>query len=341
MISGLIVGILFGFLWKRGKICATGLIRDVYLEKQKFNLVLIFTLIFVQAFVYQLMVGFGVIPPANFKTFPLIAVMLGSFMFGFGAVMCNGCITASLVKLGDGRLTGLVSILAFTPAAYLAKQGALSPITKKLHSIAVVPIPQVQTQPFVLAAVSGVISAYLVYRLVKSVKAFHPKYALPAKYDGFLHQLCEKVWHKETVVVCMALVMAAAFYFSNQNGRNGGFGITGPLLSWLNFIMAGKKIGFASMLVLGIVAGSFIASILTKEFSFLGTNLSSIITAIIGSMLMGIGSIWAQGCLLGNGLVGTAQFSLRSWIGLVFIALGIWTSAYIFIKRTMNEKWHR
>ncbi|UTC62512.1 hypothetical protein E4O05_00935 [Treponema sp. OMZ 787] len=56
MISGLITGIIFGFLWKRGKFCATGIVRDIYLEKQTPNIVLILAIIFIQAFLYHLMV---------------------------------------------------------------------------------------------------------------------------------------------------------------------------------------------------------------------------------------------------------------------------------------------
>ena len=122
-----------------------------------------------------------------------------------------------------------------------------------------------------------------------------------------------------------------------MNGRNGGFGITTPLLSWVNTIFNGGKLGWASMLVLGIILGSTISSLLTKEFSFLGTNLESIIKTAIGSVLMGIGAVWGQGCLIGNGLVGTAQFSLKSWWALLFIVIGIWSSAYIFLARSLNK----
>lgn len=52
---------------------------------------------------------------------------------------------------------------------------------------------------------------------------------------------------------------------------------------------------------------------------------------------MGIGAVWGQGCLIGNGLVGTAQFSLKSWWALLFIVIGIWSSAYIFLARSLNK----
>ncbi|MGP1437932.1 MAG: YeeE/YedE family protein [Treponema sp.] len=339
MISGLIIGILFGFLWKRGKFCATGIIRDIYLEKQLHNIVLILIIIFMQSLLYHVMVATGFVPVGNFKEFPLFAIALGSFMFGFGAVMANGCITASLIKLGDGRLTGLVSVIVFVLSAYSAKQGFLLPITKSLSSITVLPNPILTGNPIIIIIITGVISAILLYFLIKTIKAYNPKYSLPAKYDGVLHFICEKVWIKDIVVILMAIVMASAFYFSNLNGRSGGFGITTPLLAWFNWIIRNtdKTPGWAPMLVLGIVLGSFIASILTKEFSFLGTNLKSIINTAIGSILMGIGAVWAQGCLIGNGLVGTAQISIKAWIAFIFIILGIWISAYIFIARDLNK----
>ena len=71
MVSGLIIGILFGFLWKRGKFCATGIIRDVYLEKTPHNMVLILSIIFIQAFIYYIMVAVGLVPEGVFKKFSI------------------------------------------------------------------------------------------------------------------------------------------------------------------------------------------------------------------------------------------------------------------------------
>lgn len=173
------------FLWKRGKFCVTGIIRDIYLEKQRPNLVLILAIIFIQAFLYHLMTGLGIIPMAKFKDFPLVSVALGSFMFGFGAVMCNGCITASLVKLGDGRLTGLVSLLFFVFAAYTAKHGFLLPVTKSLGAVTLVPTPAINTQPMILVGISGIVSAVLIFMLIKKLKPIILSILCPQNTRGF------------------------------------------------------------------------------------------------------------------------------------------------------------
>lgn len=53
---------------------------------------------------------------------------------------------------------------------------------------------------------------------------------------------------------------------------------------------------------------------------------------------MGIGTSWAQGCLIGNGFVGTSQFSLKAWFSLLFIVLGIFVGAYLFLGKKKNKK---
>ena len=48
---------------------------------------------------------------------------------------------------------------------------------------------------------------------------------------------------------------------------------------------------------------------------------------------MGIGAVWAKGCLIGNGLVATSQLATRAWLALLFIALGIWFGAWFMYVR--------
>ena len=79
MISGLIIGIIFGFLLKRGRFCPTGTIRDVRLEGHTYNLILILALIATEGFLYYTMISAGLVPMPKLKGFPLISVMLGSF----------------------------------------------------------------------------------------------------------------------------------------------------------------------------------------------------------------------------------------------------------------------
>lgn len=332
MISGLIIGIIFGFLLKRGRFCPTGTIRDVRLEGHTYNLILILALIATEGFLYYAMISAGLVPMPKLKGFPLISVMLGSFIFGFGAVLTNGCITSSLVKTGDGRLTGIVSVITFTLGAAFAKQGALKPVTQALASQLLIADTLHKNLPAL--AIFGVIAIPLYIVMFRHYKTHKLKFSLPKRYSGLRHLVCEKIWPKEIIVVLCGVLMAAGFYFSNRAGRNGGFGITTPLISWLNVIVNNNYgLNWASTLVAGTILGSFITTFISGEFALVGTNAVTIVKTMIGSILMGVGAVWAQGCLIGNGLVGTAQLSVRAWTGLLFITFGIWTATHVILMR--------
>lgn len=332
MISGLIIGIIFGFLLKRGRFCPTGTIRDVRLEGHTYNLILILALIATEGFLYYAMISADLVPMPKLKGFPLISVMLGSFIFGFGAVLTNGCITSSLVKTGDGRLTGIVSVITFTLGAAFAKQGALKPVTQALASQLLIADTLHKNLPTL--AIFGVIAIPLYIVMFRHYKTHKLKFSLPKRYSGLRHLVCEKIWPKEIIVVLCGVLMAAGFYFSNRAGRNGGFGITTPLISWLNVIVNNNYgLNWASTLVAGTILGSFITTFISGEFALVGTNAVTIVKTMIGSILMGVGAVWAQGCLIGNGLVGTAQLSVRAWTGLLFITFGIWTATHVILMR--------
>ena len=332
MISGLIIGIIFGFLLKRGRFCPTGTIRDVRLEGHTYNLILILALIATEGFLYYAMISAGLVPMPKLKGFPLISVMLGSFIFGFGAVLTNGCITSSLVKTGDGRLTGIVSVITFTLGAAFAKQGALKPVTQALASQLLIADTLHKNLPAL--AIFGVIAIPLYIVMFRHYKTHKLKFSLPKRYSGLRHLVCEKIWPKEIIVVLCGILMAAGFYFSNRAGRNGGFGITTPLISWLNVIVNNNYgLNWASTLVAGTILGSFITTLISGEFALVGTNAVTIVKTMIGSILMGVGAVWAQGCLIGNGLVGTAQLSVRAWTGLLCITFGIWIATHVILMR--------
>lgn len=344
MFSGLLMGLLFGYILKRSRFCPTGTIRDIYLEKRGYNIILILALIFTQGVVYHTLVKFGLVPEPACLSFPALSIAIGSFIFGFGAVLSNGCITATLIKCGDGRLIGIVSLLSFITAAYIAIETGFNKITNKLAFMYLLPDEFVKTipiSPILICLIAVIILYYIMYKHYNSHK---PKFKLPSQYTGIRHFLFEKSWSKEITVVFIGIIAGLGFYFSFLNGREGGFAVPAPLLSWVNLIIPVDNtavgwatdpngIGWSSMFVLGIFLGSLSTTISSGEFSIVKINKKTLLKTIIGSMLMGFGAVLGQGCLLGNGLVATAQLSVKGWFALVFLALGIWTSSRLFLKK--------
>lgn len=343
LLSGLIIGIIFGFILKRSRFCATGIIRDMYLEKRGYNIVLILGIIFIQAFIFNVLMKLGFIPELFNFEFSFASVALGSFLFGFGAVLSNGCMTSTLVKSGDGRTLGLITLLSFIFSSYIAIKGPLRPFSFKLTEITPFPEETLWNLPLSPLVISGILSVVFLAIMYRHSVKHKPKFKIPGKYTGFKHIMLEKIWSKEVAVVLIAILMGVSYYFSNLVDRNGSFSISTPILSWTNLIVPidtaglgwavdGNWIGWGSMFVLGIVIGSFITTVISKEFKIVMPNKTVLLKTITGGLLMGFGATWGQGCLIGNGLIATAQFSNRGWVGLIFISLGIFVASEIFLK---------
>jgi len=96
------------------------------------------------------------------------------------------------------------------------------------------------------------------------------------------------------------------------------------------------------MLVLGIVVGSLLSALLSGDFSwqwipstwesgFGSAPLLRLGTALLGGVIIGFGSRWADGCTSGHGISGTLQLAVSSWISAAcFFIGGILTAHLIF-----------
>ncbi|HBE40196.1 MAG TPA: hypothetical protein DDW27_03170 [Bacteroidales bacterium] len=96
------------------------------------------------------------------------------------------------------------------------------------------------------------------------------------------------------------------------------------------------------MMMIGIVAGSFISSLLSGDFNpewvpafwnstFGHTPFLRVIVAMAGGILLGFGARWADGCTSGHGISGTMQLAVSGWISaLSFFAGGIIVAFLIY-----------
>ncbi|MBN1231718.1 MAG: YeeE/YedE family protein [Anaerolineales bacterium] len=98
-----------------------------------------------------------------------------------------------------------------------------------------------------------------------------------------------------------------------------------------------QKIGMAFdwkvTLVIGILGGSFLSAWISGDFSpdlipaiwaarFGGSVWLRVAAALLGGVLLGFGSRWADGCTSGHGISGTMQLALSSWISAIFFFVG-------------------
>jgi len=98
-------------------------------------------------------------------------------------------------------------------------------------------------------------------------------------------------------------------------------------------------IGWQWMLVIGIIAGSFLSAVLSGDFSwtwvpslwasaFGDTPVLRLIVSVAGGICLGFGARFAGGCTSGHGISGTLQLAVSSWISAVFFFVGGIITAY-------------
>lgn len=166
---------------------------------------------------------------------------------------------------------------------------------------------------------------------------------LPPRRTGISHVLLEKSWHPFVTATIIGLTAIAAWPLSTWSGRNGGLGITTPSSNLVNYLVSGdgKFLDWGTMLVIGILLGSFIAAKASGEFRVRVPSAQIAVRSVIGGALMGVGAALAGGCTIGNAMVETAQFSYQGWLSFAFMLLGTGAAAKVYIighKRAENVR---
>lgn len=341
IISGLIVGILLGFVMQRTRFCLTGGFRDMYVQKNNKMFYALLVAITVQSIGLLALTSFGVITIAH-ETFPVIGTIIGSFIFGIGIVLAGGCATGTWYRAGEGLIGSWVALILYALSAAVTKTGILLPLMEKVNTPTNVNASMSQTTgipAWILVLVLLIITITLVVRTLRKPK---PKVAVPKlkqKYTGIRHYLFEKRYHPFLAGIAVGIIALIAWPMSYSTGREGGLGITTPSANLIQFFITGdlKFIDWGVFLILGIFAGSYIAARGAKEFKWRLPDKITIRNSAIGGICMGFGASVAGGCSIGNGLVETAALSWQGWIGLVSMILGTWFMSYFIFVRPMKK----
>lgn len=148
----------------------------------------------------------------------------------------------------------------------------------------------------------------------------------------------KKIW-RITIFVGLSIGVLNLIHFLLSTKVDGvevpfGFFPGGVPFASLLFITGQKMSGMMKAILvlgLGIVIGSLVSSIMSKELTFKRFRKSKlqkikVIQASLGGLLMAIGIWMANGCLIKHALTGTPGLMLSSITALFGILAGIWTA---------------
>lgn len=351
IVSGLLVGVLFGFALQRGRFCMNSAFRDIILGRDFTLFKALSVAILVE------MIGFSIMAFAGTVTLapkPLMwgANIVGGLIFGFGMVLAGGCASGITYRTGEGMMGALIAVLGFGLSALMAATGVLNPILKSLQNTKIM---TADDKPLTLANMVGVdlkvamLVLAIVIIVIWAVMAMRNKAA--AGYGDKAKSLGEAVfkkgWKWLPTGIVVGLIGMLAFPLSAAAGRNYPLGITGgwvnifqSLIKWQAVVEGNIKVtalNWEGAEVLGIVLGALAAALIAGEFAIRAPEPKIILQTFIGGLLMGFGAVVSSGCNIGHILSGVPQLSIGSLVGGISIILGGWTMAWFMFIRPMNS----
>ena len=352
IVSGLLVGVLFGFALQRGRFCMNSAFRDVILMRD-------FTLVkAVAAAILVEMIGFSILALTGVITLapkPLMwgANIVGSFVFGMGMVLAGGCASGITYRAGEGMMGALMAILGFALAGMMTTTGLLKPISDYLQSTT--KIMTADGKALTLANVFGLDLKFTMLILaliiigIWIVLAQRNKTAAQGfgeKPKTFGEAIFKKGWKWLPTGIVIGLIGTLAFPLSAAAGRNYPLGITGgwvntfqSLIKWQTVIEGNVKVtalNWEAAEVIGAVLGALVAALIAGEFAIRAPEPKIILQTFVGGLLMGFGAVCSSGCNIGHILSGVPQLSIGSIIGGISIIVGCWVMAYFLFIRPMN-----
>ena len=132
ILTGIIVGILLGFIMQRTRFCLAGGFRDMYVQKNNKMFYALLIAIAVQSIGLFTLSAFGVVKVPH-ESYPLIGTIIGSFIFGIGIVLAGGCATGTWYRAGEGLIGSWVALVAYGFTSAVTKFGILQPVMGRVN----------------------------------------------------------------------------------------------------------------------------------------------------------------------------------------------------------------
>lgn len=326
MISAFIIGILFGVLLQAGQFCFVSGFRNILYQKNPRFFTALMIAVTIQSIGFYSLQAWGLlaIPEGNL---PVIATVLGGFLFGGGMVLAGCCGSGAWFRSGEGLIGTWLALLSFVITLAAAQKGSLK---QWLEPLFIDPAEMdtiyrtFNISPWLLVALLVLVTALLLFYQYK-----HPRYS-PAAEGRF------KRIPLNIVAILIGLLGIIAWVVSAINGRNFGFGISVPSANVIQYFVTGQQryFNWGSVFVTGILIGSTISAKIRGEFALtLPPDGITAVKRLVGGVLLGIGATLAGGCTVTNSLVATAYFSWQGWISTFAIMVGVWFVSY-FVKTT-------
>lgn len=328
-LGGLVIGIMFGSFAQQSRFCLRAATvefwRGTVGERTSIWLIVFFSAMAGTSLLAQT----DAIMPQEARQIAspqsLSGAALGGLMFGSGMILSRGCASRLLVLAATGNLRALLSGLVFAVMAQASLHGILSPIREALARVLTTTSTGGNDILQMIGMDGGVALALASLAGLVSI-------ALAATRRV-------RLW----TIVCAAAVgstVPLAWWFTHAMSglsfspvQMNSITFTGPSANTLMLFLNGgvSAVNFATGLVPGVFAGSFLAALLAGELQLQGfEGGQSMKRYLTGAALMGFGGMLAGGCAVGAGVTGASVFALTAWVTLFAIWFAAGATDWLF-----------
>ena len=297
-------------------------------------------------------------PPYRGSGFAWLEYIIGGVMFGVGMTFASGCGNKTLVRVGGGNLKSVIVFSVISICAYFminpfpGTDSTLysmlfypwtNPTTMNLTTHqdigALLGGGNAATMRLIAGLVIGGALLLFVFKSADFRSSFDNKLGgfviglavLGAWYisggmatinaDGETYSWAKyasgDVWTMMHDRSAPSGVAVQSYTFINPIGEMSGY-LAGNIEG-----MRGNTVTFGMMAVFGVILGSFLWSLISKNFRIEWfVNFKDFITHLIGAVLMGVGGVLALGCTIGQAVTGVSTLALGSFLAFASIVFG-------------------
>jgi uncharacterized membrane protein YedE/YeeE len=333
VLSGLGVGLVFGYALQRGRFCMNSAARDGLLLRDFTMLKAVGVAILVEMIGFAIleMTGLQAITP---KPFFLAANLVGSFTFGVGMVLAGACASGLSYRTGEGLVSAMVAAVGLTAGALFAAGGGfLNPTVAALQANvakvgeANMTLANLFGIPYYILALGIAIVAIVLWVWLGKPFSLETTAAKTKAAKG-----TSKGWGWMATGLIIGVIAVIAFPLSVASGRVGPIGITDGWMGIFKALFAGGTWSFAPLFIVGLIVGSFVAAILNKEFKFRVPSIGMLTQVLIGGLLMGFGAVCSGGCNITHILGGLPMLAVSSIVATIAVLAGAWLTAYLIFN---------
>ncbi|OHR64626.1 hypothetical protein HMPREF3291_14685 [Bacillus sp. HMSC76G11] len=284
--------------------------------------------------------------PAGYVSPVGVSVIFGSFIFGIGMQLGNGCASGTLYSVGGGSSSMILTLISFIAGSVI---GAYH-FTFWMEDMPSLPPISLATSTglgyFGALLVQLAAFAIIYWITVQIAKKKNPPMMKPLPTTQGWKKIIRGSWPLFAAAIILALLNALTLSIrGNPWGITSAFALWGgkalmasgvDVSSWGYFAGANgaalTKTVLAdstSVMNFGIILGAFISAAAQGTFKPGKIKPGVAGASIIGGLLMGYGARLAFGCNIGAYFGGIASFSLHGWVWMIMAMLGTFLALFI------------